>query len=190
MPDLKPKIEVYKDQSKKFECKFCHLSFSQKWILNSHSSFKHQKEDHKCDFCDEIFSFSNSFDLHVQKKHKSLQIFYCDVDICNKSFQYQKNFVKHSKTCKPPISRKKPKALETSKKCEVCGVPKKDFEGLKKFAKHVKTCGVQIEKNKCDACGKTFIHGNALRHHKIKCGAVETKQRCNQCHVEFSKLGK
>ena len=115
MPDLKPKIEVHNDQSKKFECKFCQKVFSQKWILNSHSSFKHQKEDHKCDFCDEIFSFSNSFDLHVQKKHKGLQIFYCD--ICNKNFQYQKNFVKHLKTCKPI----------TSKKCEACGILDKFF---------------------------------------------------------------
>ena len=183
MLDLKPKIEVHKDISKSFECRFCHKLFSQKWILNSHSNFKHQKEDHKCDFCDEIFSFSNSYDLHVQKKHKGLQIFYCDD--CDKSFQYQKKFVKHSKTCKPAI---------IPKKCEVCGVVSdKDFEDFKIFAKHVKTCGVVVQtEKKCDICGEKFNNGNALQNHKLKCGVVEIKFKCNhdQCYLEFNQLGK
>ncbi|CRK93429.1 CLUMA_CG006965, isoform A [Clunio marinus] len=140
--------------SKKFQCDNCGKRFLVKHQLQAHILYEQGLTGFSCEICGKRCISLSDLKIH-QNVHSSARPYECS--ICPKTF-------------KTPAARSTHMEGHTLEgvTCEVCGQKLANrtlYQRHKKFQHDKDFRDTQMEKNKCDVCGKSFIRLGHLRQH-------------------------
>ena len=116
-------LDFHCKQGFKYQCKFCHSSFSDSWKLKRHETIHSGVKPFKCKFCPKKFGHSTYLSEH-EKTHTKKN--YLECITCNKTFKDTMNLKIHnfSHTGEKPY------------KCKICT---KRYSDPSSCRKHLKT---------------------------------------------------
>ncbi|KAL9708120.1 hypothetical protein quinque_011638 [Culex quinquefasciatus] len=145
--------EKWHNQSRDFECSICQKMFLRKGNLQTHMKLHwepaHQrKARYECPICRCSFKTPNYLQIHA-RVHTGEKPHRCTY--CSKQFAHMPGLKRHLLT-------------HTEEKQFSCRYCAREFSARPNLLIHEKSHGT--EREKCDICGKEFVHVRYLRKHR------------------------
>ena len=85
--------ETLSEESPKYSCMECNMTFCTSKILRAHTHFKHSNS-YGCEYCEQQFKKKSNLNVHLKKRMKNLAV----CQMCGKSFCNQLSLKNHIKT--------------------------------------------------------------------------------------------
>ncbi|EDS30586.1 zinc finger protein 322A [Culex quinquefasciatus] len=144
--------EKWHNQSRDFECSICQKVFLSKGNLQTHmklhSPAHQRKAQYECPICRCSFKTPNYLQIHA-RVHTGEKPHRCTY--CSKQFAHMPGLKRHLLT-------------HTEEKQFSCRYCAREFSARPNLLIHEKSHGT--EREKCDICGKEFVHVRYLRKHR------------------------
>lgn len=137
-------------QRARYSCSVCHQQYSSQYDLKEHTRSVHKNSKLMCEVCSRSYSSRKSLNVHRRLVHTGGPKYSCSE--CNKVFHgiehYHGHMNKHMKS-KPY-------------QCKVCN---KGFFYKQSLRRHTSTCAGNMERFRCDQCGKCLSSTTSLNDH-------------------------
>ena len=181
-----PSFPSRRGEEEAFKCRYCNLTFSRQFTLDTHERIHTGAKPYECHICGAHFRQSGTRTTHIRAVHLKERPFQCEV--CGKTFSHKSSITVHLR-------------IHTNEKPYACEICEKRFTDRATYLKH-QAVHTGIKPYGCPECGKAFTQKSNLRRHyqskhmsaekeeslvEIETNALEKQELSNLSSVIYEK---